>query len=515
MTIQLTRATYVNGSLAAIGSQHTLDTATEAYFISMGMATRVGSAPNVSGSVNQAFISTDSNGNTVLVGEDGIPVSKLGINQVSKVPSPSIGKTLSLGDVTAVSGSPSITLTTGPNGNPAIKVVTGVGTNAEITFPGLIDASYYGDVFITMHGSRTQGNIDYLTWYWSQDDASYAKGGNTQIQYGQTAPQNGYLEQGGANTYFFAKPKQSNFGVPTYPGKIGACKLRIVPLAATSATIYIYAVGIAAPANKARICVTWDDGYNSFFKLGYESFASRGIKQTLSVIGSAQDYGGTYSYLRQLRAFVAAGNACVAHGPWPAQGAGNLFSAYPGSSDPVGDAIADMKQNRQYLIDNGLLVANAEKCYVWPQGTFQQSVNDTTLLDAAYAAGFRLCRGTSLIATSTIYPGGVRIDAASKYNRMALPILGHSWGGSTAAEATNITNITTAISNMATYRGDAFLMFHRAQPSSTADGNMLSTGIRVSDLETIAAAIKTQIDAGTMEAVTMPELISQSEWNDY
>lgn len=519
-----------NGRQYFVGNLLTRDAATEAGLVALKQADTnltggtAWTAPLVPESIDEArsgsryevaTLARDSNNNvTGLVDPaTGLPMSHLGVSQASKTPSPSVGANLSLSHVTAVGGSPTITLTTGPDGRPAIKVVTGVGTNAEVTFPGLLDASYYGDAFVSMYGSRTLGNIDYVTWYWSQDDASYAKGGNTQIQYGLTAPQNGYLEQGGVNTYFFAKPKISAFGVPTYPAKIGANKLRIVPLAGTAATVYIYAVGIAAPANKARICVTWDDGYDSFFKLGYEAFASRGIKQTLSVIGSAQDTGGTYSYLRQLKAFVAAGNACVAHGPWPNSGAGNLFTAYPGSTDPVADAVADMIQNRQYLIDNGLLVANAEKCYVWPQGTFQQSVNDTTLLDAAIAAGFKIGRGTSPIATSTIYPGGTRFDAASKYNRMALPILGHSWAGTTAAEATNISNITTAISNMSTYRGDAFLMLHRVQPSSTADGSMSSIGIRVSDLETIAAAIKTEIDAGTMEAVTMPELYTDTEWS--
>lgn len=71
MTIQLTTACFINGSLAASGSQHTLDEATEAGFIYRGMATRVGIAPDQDGVVNAAYLSTDSNNNTVLVGADG------------------------------------------------------------------------------------------------------------------------------------------------------------------------------------------------------------------------------------------------------------------------------------------------------------------------------------------------------------------------------------------------------------------------------------------------------------
>lgn len=49
MTIQLTRATVIAGSVAAAGTQHTLDTATEAHLIYQGIATRVGAAPIFSG----------------------------------------------------------------------------------------------------------------------------------------------------------------------------------------------------------------------------------------------------------------------------------------------------------------------------------------------------------------------------------------------------------------------------------------------------------------------------------
>ena len=44
MTIQLTKATYVSGVLAAAGSQHTLDAETEAYLVHIGAATWVDAA---------------------------------------------------------------------------------------------------------------------------------------------------------------------------------------------------------------------------------------------------------------------------------------------------------------------------------------------------------------------------------------------------------------------------------------------------------------------------------------
>lgn len=446
-------------------------------------------------------------------------VSKNGKSK--KAPIAVIGGALSVGDLTILSGSPTITVETGPNGKQALKVVLPNASISDLAIPGLAGAIFNGNAFISMHGSLTQGNVSSVAFYMSQNDTSYALGGVWTLAVGAAAPLNSYLEQGGANTYFFRRSAVSNFGAgPSYPAIVGQAKIRITPASAAGCTVYIYGVGTAPLAQKGRICVTWDDGYDSAFKLGVDSFASRGIKQTLSVIASAQDTGGTYSYTRQLRAFVDAGNACVAHGPYPALGAGNLFSAYPGSADPIADAIADMQLNRAWIENAGLGVPNFDECYVWPQGIFQNTgqVNDTALLDAAIAAGFTLARGVNSIAGSALYPHGVQLDAASKYNRMAMPIVGHLWAGTTAAEATNITAITTAIAGLSTSRTDACLMLHRVLPTATADGAMGAANnitIRHGDLETIAAAIKTGIDAGTLEAVTMPELVSQSWWSQF
>jgi hypothetical protein len=430
-----------------------------------------------------------------------------------KSPPPTLGDAaISLADVTSLTGTATATLATGPNGKPAIKIVTGVGLSAEVRFNRLLGGTFYGDAHLCFHGSRTQGNLQYATFYVSQDDGAFTNGVSYTLQYDYSAPLNSFREQGGANTYYFGKGGFSNIGSPTYPMTIGDAKIRINPQPATSATVYIYAVGVSAPAPKGRICVIWDDGYDSMFQGGFPAFQSRGIPQTVAVIGSVQDTGSGYSYLAQLQAFVDSGNAVVAHGPWPNSGTGNLFSAYPGSSNPVGDAVADMERNRDYLNSKGLLVPNADKCYIWPQGQFQQSVNDTTLLDAAYAAGFTTARGT------TPFLGGVNFDSLSKYNKMVLPILGHTWSGSTAAEVTNISNITTAISGLSTSRSDSCLMLHRALKTATNDAGMGSAGnitIRNGDLETIAAQIKSGIDAGTLEAVTLPQLASSTWWQQF
>ena len=455
--------------------------------------------------------------NNQLVTGNGSPVSGGG-DAYGSCPIPGIGDAASLGLITALMGSPTLTVTTGPNGAPALKVEWAANATCELSLAPLIGSYYHGDAVALLHGSYTLGNLYYATLYVSQDNGSYANGALNQVQYALAAPIDGNIEQGGANTYWFRKSANTPIGTPTYPMLVGATKLRLVSSVNGPGVVYLYGVSFCAPKPKSRICVIWDDGYDSFFKLGYDSFASRGIRQTLSVIGSAQDYGGTYSYTRQLRAMVDAGDALVAHGPWPAQGAGNLWSAYggTGASDAVANAVADMMQNRQWLADRGLLVPGAEKCYVWPQGAYQRAANDTALLDAAIAAGFTLARSVGSVTAAGPYSNaGLRFDALSKYNRMALPIIGHLWAGTTAAEATNISNIVAAINGMATARGDACLMLHRVVSTATSDGTIGAAGqisIRKSDLETIAAAIKTQIDAGLMESVTMPQIATGTWW---
>lgn len=414
------------------------------------------------------------------------------------------GEGFSLSDVVSVAGSPTLSMETGPTGLPALRVITGVGTTAEIKFSSLLNSMAGGDAFLALTGSYSSGNLDYITVYVSQDTGGYTLGWSNKIQYAAAAPLNNPHEQGGPVTYWFRRATNIPIGSPTYPALVADFKIRVVPRAGTSASILIHGFGFAARRPKGRICVVWDDGYASSFMLGSDSFSSRGIPQTLGLVGSAVGTGGTYCNMQQVRSFLNAGNAVVAHGPWPNTGAGNLFSAYPGSPNPALDAVADMVQSREFLRANNLLVPGADKCYIWPQGTWQQTVNDTTLLDAAINAGFTFGRAAN-------GPGAQPVcwDSLSRYNRLCAPVIGHTWAGTTAAEATNITAITTAIAALGTNRSDAFLMLHRVLPSTTADGAMGAAGnitIRHSDLETIAAAIATQVSNGVLEAVTMPQM---------
>lgn len=432
----------------------------------------------------------------------GIEVSQfpfLGKVRGSRAPMPMFGDDMALTDITVVTGGPTLEITTGPNGHRALKVTTAVGAHCELSFPAFVGSLHSGEVYLAMHGGQRDG-LSQVAFY-ATPDAGYGTNFvvGTYINLPDPVAVSSPAEQGGAWTCRLGKSTASVTGTINYPFAINAHKLRITPRAGMSATVYIYGIGFAAPPTKGRICVVADDGYNSWFGLGQPLFDARGIPVTVAAIPSVMGSAPEYARMRQLKSLVNRGGAVVAHGPNTGGGAGNLLTAYPGNT---GAQVADMVAVRDALRDNGLLIEGAEKCYVWPQGQFQSAHGDTTLLDAAFAAGFSCGRAASALSSGLYFSA----DAQSKYQHLAMPIIGHTWAGSSAAEDTNITNIVAAINNAAAQKSDVYLMLHRVQPTATADGSMNAIGIRVSDLTTIADAIQTAVNAGTLEAVVMPAL---------
>lgn len=76
MTIQLTDARVINGSVQATGTLHTLSADFEAYLVQNGFATWVGGAPDVGGDTGVTTWRRNANGNTVLVtDQDYLPIA--------------------------------------------------------------------------------------------------------------------------------------------------------------------------------------------------------------------------------------------------------------------------------------------------------------------------------------------------------------------------------------------------------------------------------------------------------
>lgn len=169
--------------------------------------------------------------------------------------------------------------------------------------------------------------------------------------------------------------------------------------------------------------------------------------------------------------------------------------------------VADMVWGRDYLLANGLVTPAGAACYVWPQGTYNMGAGDTALLDAAYEAGFRLCRAANA------YPTWLqKIDALSprSHSRMVVLVIGHTYAGvanspDNAAETTNINNLIGHIQDIAAAGCDGVLMLHRVVNRGKATGSA-TIEIETDRLAALCAAIKTPMAAGTLECVGFEQL---------
>lgn len=160
-------------------------------------------------------------------------------------------------------------------------------------------------------------------------------------------------------------------------------------------TFWLRSVRAGVNARKGRLAIVADDGYHSWFRLGAPILARYGIVSTAAIIPLAVDVNTAAvngnATLQELQNYVAEGNFCVGHGPNLVSG--NLFSgAYAGGVERTAERVADMLIGYRYLIDNNLADTAGASCYVWPQGVYNTGAGEVDLLDAAWAAGFRLAR---------------------------------------------------------------------------------------------------------------------------
>ena len=406
---------------------------------------------------------------------------------------------------TAGTGSPVITVEPSPNGVPSIKIVC--SAYSEVILPDLVGLTYNGNVAAAIYGTQSLSGVGTIEMrvYQGVGTANYKR--HRRFQAASATPTNSYIEQGGSLVVHFNKENVVNVGTVNDKFEITQARLVINP-STTPCTLWLHAIGLGSP-RKSRLCVVSDDGWLSSSLQGARIFNELNIPMTASIIAERVGSSG-YSTKEQLDAFLFAGNELVTHGPIPA--GGSLITNYVNASE----AVADMVYNRKYLSDNGLLKKNADRCYIWPQGQFQWSTGDTSLLDAALNAGFSVSRNATELGTSDL-GYSQSMDVMGKYQRLASPIVGHTFAGTTAGEVTNINNIITKIQRLAAGQGlDGWLMLHKFAPNSTPDGSMDGQTIRISDAELIASAIKALVDSGDLECVTMSEFATEPNyWNQF
>lgn len=406
---------------------------------------------------------------------------------------------------TVTNGTPVITTAVAPNGMVGLKITA--SAFCAISVDGLAGVQYSGDMYLCLYGTQSLtnlGTVD-LNAYFGAGTANYRRGRRSILP---SSPfEDSTLEQGGALTYHFNAGNTTTIGTIATPTSFEMSQFRINlnPAVADEFTVWLFGVGIGKP-RKGRICVMYDDGYSSSWRLGHPVWKNLGIPQTMAVIATETGKNSTYMSVDDLKAWNGAGNSCVAHGP--NGGTGSLITRYGADADFPVRALADIKDNVDFIRNNGLAAGDDLACYVYPQGDFQRSPNDTVLLDAMREQGLINVARAATIMSISQRPFIYNQDAMTGYQRLAMPRIGHKWAGTTAAEATNITNLVTMIQECALYGLDFFLVFHQVKPSSTPDGEMGEIDIRVSDMQTLATAVKAEIDAGRLEAVHMRDFVA-------
>ena len=415
---------------------------------------------------------------------------------------------------TVTSGSPVITYEQAPNGKMGLKVSASAFCAIAIT--ELAGMQYKGDMYLSLYGSQSLTNLGTVDMnaYFGAGTANYRRGRRSILP--ASPVEDSTLEQGGALTYHFNAGNTTTFGTIASPTdfELSQFRVNLNPAVAGAFEVWIFGVGLGVPRKKGRICVMYDDGYTSSWRLGFQVWKAVGVPQTMAVIASEVGKNSTYMDLAELKSWNGAGGSCVAHGP--IGGTGSLVSRYADFPEWPQNAVDDIRQNIQYLRDNGLAQAFDDKCYIYPQGDFQRTPNDTSLLDAIIADGTVNAARAANIMPISQRPFIYNQDAVSKYQRLAMPRIGHKWAGTTATEATNIANLITMIQECALYGLDFFLVFHQVKPSITVDGEMGEIDIRVSDMQLLANAVKAEIDAGRLEAIHMRDFVATNTiYGDY
>lgn len=502
MTIVLTKPIRVGGVELAAGTTQTFDNAKESEFVNRGVATWLVN-PNQGGDVPVI-----AKRNQISRGVEKFSLvesNALAFVQSRGKKAPQIvfgGPEMSLSDVSLTSGTATLSIET-RNGQPCLKLEIPSQASIQLSFPSAYGCPFAGDLYIQMEGGYETGLQK--IWAYNAPGATIATNYTFQgaADFAAVGAQS-YFQQGGPFTWVSGKKSIAVTGAITYPFISNANRLTLFPVSGQAATVYIYAIGYGMP-RKGRVVVMADDGIPSWLKVGAPLFNSLGIPTTSMIIGSGA--GGIYASVDVLKAYIDGGNAIGAHGPEVGSYAGNLFTEFYTNAA----RLADMERSRDWFISRGLYTPGAERIYAWPQGVFQSAAGDTSMLDSAYGAGFRLCRCSSLINAARQFV----TEAASKYNLLALPYTTHGWAGTTAGQVALITAVTDAIAAAAASGSDVFLTFHKIVPDSTADGAMDSVSCRISDMLTIANAIKARLDDGTMEAITFPELALRVEQGSY
>jgi len=472
------------------------------------MSTSINDRLGPGGLESVAILQEDTSGNTVLVGSDGRPQYKRrDLRKIHGSPNYAWGGTnIVAGDFSAEAGSPTLSIVE-RYGKPALKIVTGAGVTTTVNLI-IRDTLWYGRYVYQAEAIKSE--VSSMSLSVSPDGFTNSAQRTNSIL---TNPVNNPREQQPAPaTFWYGNQVKigdqtrgdqlvgtgASWGAanPTFPVNVNAMRFTITPQSGQVATVYLYGVSFAPKRRKARCFVTCDDGYESMIRNGLPMLTTRGIPLTSSVITSRVDdrTGLLYNRRSDLHTILDAGGQIVAHGPETGLGAGTLFTAY---SDNAG-RIADVLRSRDWIYDNGFDTPGFEKCYVWPGGEGQAATGDLTMFDEMLNAGFTVARGATSATTEAF-----DFTALSRYQRLMLPIIGHT-------SASSVSTITAQIAFAADHGLDVCLMLHGVVKAGASPGTI---EITTTDLGTILDAAKTEEANGDMDFGVLGDLANGTDWD--
>lgn len=249
---------------------------------------------------------------------------------------------------------------------------------------------------------------------------------------------------------------------------------------------------IVGAKKKAQILMSVDDGealimrrLDSALPFSPYEYATRcGIKLSFFLIYSKLNTSG-YLTTADVNRILADGHRVYPHGET------NL-------SLLADDAArrADVEANIAGLVSLGISRSDLLKCYAYPNGVFEVSAGDTSILQIMKDAGFVLARTASRRAQIPVQCGFHR--------PYTLPILGYyediaGAGGETAAEAVKLVNDLVMVGGLGVFT------FHKFVVGTPA----VDLEIKQAEFITLCDQLVGHMNGGALESVTPHDLVAE------
>lgn len=263
--------------------------------------------------------------------------------------------------------------------------------------------------------------------------------------------------------------------------------------------IWLYEIGESEKQSLPQIVIGADDGHMTWYTDGLPIIEKYGFSSYLAYIRDGQNGTTRMRDGVEWPDAVGRGHHAVVHGcKTGVSSLADYFASFTGYATPQAAMQADIEYNRDGMVAAGLDISQrGRKVYILPQGIHQPAsgAGDATIMNAVRAAGMVAGRRATV-------EGSILINGGQAGQALYLPIIGHSYAG--GSEATNITNLVTAIQTEIAAGRSVILLFHEVRTSPT-----VAEQISPTNLETIVAACAALVTSGAARASTFYDLADE------